>query len=452
MFVLQGDVPDNMKRISICLSTTSTPLYTMLKAETGAEIIYGKKYGDGVLYALIHTAPRKKHSTMDKCICKVDASLQNAHKIPGKTFFKSISPLFSGKVCTFSGFDAGQDKNVDEHYRAIFNVAKNGGAIGRKHYIWPDVEQYPRIQTQQTTLAQEQAEIRVNELAYQENPSAYGSLPPSDDSMDGVEYQGDPGAGPSCGPAELPVTCGEVIKAAATTVDEVLKDPTPTVDEVVVMYEMRLSAVEFERDEAQTALGAMTAKFDGVKVELREMTVKFNRANMQAEAAMVKFNGILMELGLVARERGECKSALVVMTKERDAAIKKLDEYARGGNAVLEEAIEQKVLAKYRPERDEMMKNLSEMRRKNDDFQHYMSCLGLVKGNSIEKTLQDLSTKLGAAEQEVTKKTKRIESLETSCNHYESCMNRQTKLKDYYEGELLKKHEKFDANDHAIAG
>ena len=51
--------------------------------------------------------------------------------------------MFNNKVITYSGNDSGQDKEVCEYYRAIFDIKTNGGAIGCTHNVWPHVLVFP---------------------------------------------------------------------------------------------------------------------------------------------------------------------------------------------------------------------------------------------------------------------------------------------------------------------
>jgi hypothetical protein len=109
----------------------------MLTSATRSHSVYSKEYDDGTLYALIHTKPQKKPSTLDKEISSLDSMLMKKNNT-SSTHFKSISPLYNGKVLTFGA----HDHIGDVYYNTIFNISESGAAIGRRHNIQPGVYQF----------------------------------------------------------------------------------------------------------------------------------------------------------------------------------------------------------------------------------------------------------------------------------------------------------------------
>jgi len=117
---------------------------------------------------------------MDKCILEVDATLQNLKNTPGKTFFRSISDVLSGKVKTFA---AGEHQS-DEHYNIIFDVNQPGTSIGRQHNIKAGVYKYPEDPEAGESFAREQQNIREQERVMADNPMDFNQEPASDDDDD----------------------------------------------------------------------------------------------------------------------------------------------------------------------------------------------------------------------------------------------------------------------------
>jgi len=138
--------------MSMCITSRTSTFHNMIASITKAEIIYSKEYEGGTLYALIHTRPEKKHSTLDREISALDDILTTTHKT-STTFFKSISPHYTGKVKTFEN-----SEHVDDPlFHVIFNVHQSGAAIGRKYNIQPGVRRFPEQQKSTEEAANEQA-------------------------------------------------------------------------------------------------------------------------------------------------------------------------------------------------------------------------------------------------------------------------------------------------------
>ena len=147
----------------MCMTTRPSEFHNMLVSITKAEIVYSKEYDGGTLYALIHTHPKKKHSTLDKNISAMDVILKTATKT-STTFFKSISPHYEGKVKTFEN-----NEHIDDPlFHVIFNVQESGVAIGRKFNLQPDVHEYKEHQDPQEDINQEQLD-----LIFQKNDAEY---------------------------------------------------------------------------------------------------------------------------------------------------------------------------------------------------------------------------------------------------------------------------------------
>ena len=136
------------------MTTRPSEFHNMLVSITKAEIVYSKEYDGGTLYALIHTHPKKKHSTLDKNISAMDVILKTATNT-STTFFKSISPHYEGKVKTFEN-----NEHIDDPlFHVIFNVQESGVSIGRKFNLQPDVHEYKEHQDPQEDINQEQLDL-----------------------------------------------------------------------------------------------------------------------------------------------------------------------------------------------------------------------------------------------------------------------------------------------------
>jgi hypothetical protein len=132
----------------------------MLASITKAEIVYSKEHEGGTLYALIHTHPKKKHSTLDKNISAMDVILKTTTNT-STTFFKSISAQYEGKVKTFE-----VTEHIDDPlFHVIFNVQESGAAIGRKFNIQQGVQQYSEHQDSQATINQEHLDLILQKSA-----------------------------------------------------------------------------------------------------------------------------------------------------------------------------------------------------------------------------------------------------------------------------------------------
>ena len=125
--------------MSICVSTTPSDYHNLLFSNVGADMIYSTLHKGKTVYGLITSKTPKMHSTLDKRFTEIDKILQNLNKTPGKTYLINISSFGNGKALTYSGANKEQDKEVDEYYRALFNIKEPGRAIGRKHNIQPGV-------------------------------------------------------------------------------------------------------------------------------------------------------------------------------------------------------------------------------------------------------------------------------------------------------------------------
>ena len=169
-----------MKRVSICMSVQPSKYHAMLTSAIGANATYMINYNGGTVYAFIHNEPRKKHSTVDKCVSDVDGMLQDINNTPGKTYFRSISNVLSGKVKTFA---AGEHQS-DEHYNIIFDVNQPGTSIGRQHNTKPGVYKYPEDPEAEESFALEQQDIREQERVMAEIPSDFNQEPASNDDDD----------------------------------------------------------------------------------------------------------------------------------------------------------------------------------------------------------------------------------------------------------------------------
>ena len=154
-------------------------------------------YDGGTVYAIMHTGG-KKHSTMDKHIAYIDSILQQLNGTSvDRTFFRSISQHFTGKVRTFV---SNNDKKSDEYYTAIFNVNKNGASIGRKHALNPGVKQYPEdVDMDAVAIEEEEADIEVQEQVIRENPSDFGVSAPAPAPKKRYRLDIDVGAGGAAG-------------------------------------------------------------------------------------------------------------------------------------------------------------------------------------------------------------------------------------------------------------
>ena len=139
--------------MSICITPRPSVFHKMIASITKAEIIYSKEHEGGTLYALIHTRPQKKHSTLDRNISALDDILMTTHKT-STTFFKSISPHYNGKVRTFEN-----NEHIDDPiFHVIFNVHQSGAAIGRKYNTQPGVCRFPEQQTDIAEASNDQTE------------------------------------------------------------------------------------------------------------------------------------------------------------------------------------------------------------------------------------------------------------------------------------------------------
>ena len=86
--------------------------------------VHFKPYQGGTLYFLVHFAPQKRHSALDRIISCFERRLQarlgsDDSEVP---LFQKISDCYSGKVKTYTG----SDYTSDEHYLAIFDITRRG--------------------------------------------------------------------------------------------------------------------------------------------------------------------------------------------------------------------------------------------------------------------------------------------------------------------------------------
>ena len=148
----------------MCMTTLPSEFHNMLVSITKAEIVYSKEHDGGTLYVLIHTHPKKKHSTLDKNISAMDMILKTATNT-STTFFKSISPHYEGKVKTFENTE-----HIDDPlFHVIFNVQESGAAIGRKFNLQPGVHRYVEHKDSQDIINQEQLNLILQKDAEGKN-------------------------------------------------------------------------------------------------------------------------------------------------------------------------------------------------------------------------------------------------------------------------------------------